>query len=300
MEQTYTFHPPRRRGTVFHHLSVTLLTLVGAWGIWQISLAQVGPQLLFYIFTLLVVLFTVPILVYRYYALRNSHYILKREGIYLQWGWRNITIPINQIKWIHHAKDLNTPLRPPHLRWPGAVLGKRKVLNASSVEFIASRTKQLIVIATADHYYAISPQKPDNFLTAYYRLNELGTLQHISKQSVRSTVLLSLIWQQKAAFYILLAGFLLNLTLLGWTLFIIPKEAQISLGFNPAGQPYDPIDSIRLILLPILNSLSLLANFFLGLFLFRDKKNKVLSYLLWGSSVFVALIFHISVYFITK
>ena len=300
MENAYTFHPPRRLGTIIHHLSILLLTLAGIWSVWQITHAQVGPQLLIYIFIIIFVLITVPILVYRYYALRNSSYTFKREGVYLQWGWRNITIPMEQIQWIHHAEDLSTPLQPPFIHWPGSVLGKRKILSNSPVEFMASRTKNLVVIAASEHYFAISPQDADQLLAAYHHLTELGALQHIPHQSVRSTVLLTLIWQQKPAFYTILAGFILNLTLLVWTLFIIPNRAQISLGFTSQGAPHIPLDSVRLILLPILNTFTLLINFVLGLFFFRNEERKLLAYLLWGSSVLVAVVFHVGVYFITR
>ncbi|RLD08247.1 MAG: hypothetical protein DRI56_05750 [Chloroflexota bacterium] len=300
METTFTFHPPRRSGTIFHHLSITLLTFAGAWGIWQISKAQIGPQLILYIFTILIVLVAVPLFIYRYYALRNSSYTLKREGIYLQWGWRNITIPINQIKWVHFAYDLDTQLQPPQIRWPGSVLGKRSFYNGPPVEFMAANTKNLIVIAVPDHYYAISPTDANQFLETYHHLIELGSLQNIPQQSTRSTILLTLIWQQKPAFYTILTGLILNLTLLIWTLFIIPNRPQISLGFTSQQLPHEPLASVRLILLPIINTFSFLTNLITGLFFFRSKQTKLLAYLLWGSSILIALVFHIGIYFITK
>lgn len=300
MENTFTFHPPRRLGTVFHQLSITLLVMAGLWAVWQIGQAQVGPQLLLYIFTILIVLVAVPLLVYRYYALRNSSYTLTREGIYLQWGWRNENIPMSHIHWVHPAHDLENPLRPPRLRWPGSVIGARSFSRGPSVEFMASQGKNLLVVAASDRYYAISPKDINGFLEAFHHLTELGSLQNIPQQSTRSTILLTLVWQQKPAFYTIVAGFLLNLTLLIWTLLIIPGHAQISLGFNPQGLPHTPLDSVRLLLLPILNTFGFLANLILGLFNFRSEQTKLLAYLLWGSSILIALLFHIGTYFITR
>jgi len=300
MENTFIFHPPRRAGTIFHYLIITLLVIIGAWGIWQISEALVGPQLLLYILTILIALTAVPLLVYRYYALRNSSYTLTRDGIYIQWGWRNESIPMNHIHWVHPAHDLETPLHAPRFRWPGSVMGKRTFSRGPSVEFMASQEKNLIVIATTHHYYAISPQDVNQFLTAFHQLTELGSLQNIPQQSTSSTILLTMIWQQKPAFYTILAGFLLNLTLLAWTLLVIPRHTQISLGFTPQGIPHTPLDSVRLILLPILNALCYFTNLILGLFLFRTKQTKLWAYLLWGSSVLIALFFHIGTYFITR
>ncbi len=299
MENTYPFHPPRRIGTIFHHLSIALLVVAGLWGIWQISQAQVGAQLLLYIFAILIALVAVPLLVYRYYALRNSSYTLTRDGIYIQWGWRNESIPMNHIHWVHPVHDLETPLHAPRLRWPGSVIGTRRFTRGPSVEFMASQEKNLLVIATARHYYAISPQDVNQFLAAFHNLTELGSLQNIPQRSTSYTILLTLVWKQKPAFYTILTGFLLSLTLLVWTLLAIPNHSQISLGFTSQGLPREPLANVRLILLPTLNAFTFFANFVLGLFLFRRDENKLLAYLLWGSSILVALVFHIGVYFIT-
>ena len=300
MEHTYTFSPPRRLGTLFHYLSIGLLAGAGLWGIWQISSVEIGPLLLVYLLAILLALLGIPLFFYRYYALRNANYTLTREGILLEWGWRKETIPMNKVHWVHPEHDLETELRPPRLRWPGSVIGTRRFTRGPVVDFMASRTRDIVVIAAADHYYAVSPKDVNKFLSAFHTLTELGPLHNLPQQSIHSTFLLTQIWKRKSAFYTILAGFLLNLTLLFWALFVIPNQAQVSLGFTPQGQPNEPLDSVRLILLPILNTFSFLANFVLGLFLFRSDENKLLAYLFWGSSILVALIFHISVYFITK
>ena len=92
--------------------------------------------------------------------------------------------------------------------------------------------------------------------------------------------------------------FLLNISLLIWTLLVIPSRGLVSLGFTPGGVPRDSLDSVRLVLFPILNTTAYLANLVLGLFLFRNQENRFLAYLLWSASVVVAVLFHIGMIFI--
>ncbi|MCK4490927.1 MAG: hypothetical protein KAU23_11745, partial [Anaerolineales bacterium] len=104
----------------------------------------------------------------------------------------------------------------------------------------------------------------------------------------------------KPLLWIFLAGAILNITLLIWTLLIIPSRERISLGFTPGGIPHEPLESVRLILFPIINTTAYLGNLVLGLFLFRNEENRVLAYILWGGSLFIAIIFHIGMLFILQ
>jgi hypothetical protein len=165
---------------------------------------------------------------------------------------------------------------------------------------MASRTQNLIIIAAGERYFVISPRNVNDFLETFRSLTELGALQTIPAESVHSRFLLTNIRQETPALILIGVGFLLTLSLLIWSLLVISSRGQISLGYTPAGVPHDPLDSVRLLLLPILNAFSYFSNLVLGFFLFRRPENRLLSYLLWGSSVVVGLFFHIGTYFITR
>lgn len=280
---------------------IVIFSAVGLWGIWQISQARAGIQILPFIFAVLISLLTVPFLVYRYYALQQSIYELRRESVHLQWGWRSETIPMGEIEWVHPAHDLETPLRLPRLRWPGSVIGARIFSRGPNIEFMASRAEDLIIIAVkGNRYFVISPQDVNLFLEVFRKLTEMGALEHIPGESVQSRLLITNVWKERPALILISVGFLLNLSLLTWSLLVIPARAQISLGFTPEGIPHEPLDSVRLLLLPILNAISYFINLVLGFFLFRRAANRLLSYFLWGTSVIIAVFFHIGVFFITR
>ena len=294
MEDMRTFYPPKRTGTILQLLLILLFSSGGGWGVWGISNVQVALQLLPYLVLIVLFLSTVPFLLYRLYALNRSEYTLERGGIHLQWGWRSENIPMNQIKWIHKAEDLEVPPRPPLFRWPGAVIGSRRLGRGPGVEFMASREKELVIIAVEDGYFAISPAEVDEFIQTYNSLTELGSLSMLTTQSSRPTLFLTDITSRKPVLWMFLGGAVLNISLLVWTLLVIPSQDRVSLGFSPIGIPHDPLESVRL----IINSTAYLGNLILGLFLFRNEDNRGFAYILWGGSLFIGIIFHLGMGFI--
>ncbi|MBU1660214.1 MAG: PH domain-containing protein [Chloroflexi bacterium] len=301
MNDAFTFYPPRRGGNIFHLSAIIALTLGGVWGLYETAYAaDIGPVFLSYLFPALLAIPLVPLLVYRLYTLQRSVYILERDNIRLQWGLRVEIIPTNDILWVRPDSDLISSLRLPWLRWPGAVLGMRRVAGGIPVEFLASRGRNLILIATSDRIFAVSPNDPSAFLQAYQRLTELGSLYPPQPQSVQPTFLLARIWKTRPVRYLILTSVLLSLGLLVWVSLVIPALGQISLGFTASGAPRAPILGIQLMLLPVLNTIFLFINLFLGLFFYRQDESQILAYLLWGNSVFVAALFLGAVYFILR
>ncbi|HDD55204.1 MAG TPA: hypothetical protein ENG59_03055 [Chloroflexi bacterium] len=291
MDERITFYPSKRTGTIVHIALMLIFSAAGIWGIWGVSTVQMAPQLLPYLALIGLFLVTVPYLIYHLYALHHSAYILERGGITLQWGWRSVTLPVDQVKWVYRDIDLEIPPRPPALHWPGSVTGVRKFQRGPEVEFLASRVKRLVIISASDRYYAISPLFVDEFISTYLDFVELGALQPLPEESIQPTLVLSEISRNRLTLGIILAGGLLNISLLIWTLLVIPTRESISLGFRPDGLPRLALESVRLILFPILSSSAFLANLVLGLFMFRNPENRALAYILWAAGILTALLF---------
>ena len=298
MEEKITFYPPKQIGTIIHLLLMLLFSAAGVWGIWGVSNVEVAPQLLPYIALIILFLATVPYLIYTLYALHRSEYILERGGIKLNWGWRTESLPMEEVEWIYRVEDLETAPHLPIIHWPGAVTGVRRFQRGPEVEYLSSRTKGLVIIAAGERYYAISPNHVHEFISAYHELIELGAINPISPESVQPTLILSEVFKIRPILWILIGGGLLNISLLIWTLLVIPSRDLVSLGFTSAGLPREGLDSVRLVLFPVLNTTAYLANLILGLFLFRNQENRFLAYLLWGASVIIAILFHIGMIFI--
>lgn len=300
MSEEIIFQAYRRAGLVFHLIIILVLVSGAGIGLFQAARASIGPIFLLYLLPGLISAALIPAFGYYGYALYRSHYVLQREGIRLHWGLRIEDIPIDIIQWVHPASELEQPLLLPWLHWPGALVGKRSVPGLGEVEFMASNRSALLLIGTKAKIYAISPKNSQEFISTYQRLSELGSLTSLSARSVFPTFLLARIWSSRVARILLLSGLSLSLVLLIWVSLAIPARSQITLGFDAAGIPRDPIPSVRLLLLPVLNTMVFLADTLLGFYFFRNEEAQPLAFLLWGGGVLSPLLFLISVFFILQ
>jgi hypothetical protein len=300
VNNTYTFSPPRRTGLIVHLAIIIILAAGGFWGLWRATSASVGPIFLLYLLPALLAVPLIPYMIYRLYTLQFAYYTLERDQVHLRWGWRIETIPTNAVQWVRPVTDLEVPLKLPWFRWPGAMLGTRRLPDGRPVEFLASQRENLMLIGTQARVFAISPSDPDTFLVAYHRLIELGSLDPSPPQSVYPSFLFARVWESLPARYLVLAGALLSLGLLVWVSLVIPQKPQVSLGFTPTGEPYDPLPGIQLMLLPVLNFFAYLLNSSLGIFFYRRDENHPWAYLLWSASILVSSLFLVAVFFILK
>jgi len=293
----FIFYPERRLGLAFHAGALLLLVVVGILGLWQAAQAEIGPVFLLYLLPALLAVAIVPVLAYRAYALQSAYYALERDGIRLRWGLRFEDIPMTAVLWVHPASDLAVPLPLPWLRWYGSVLGTRHLPGVGPVEFLAAGSRGLILIATPDRAFAISPVERDAFLHTFQRFTEMGSLTPLAARSLYPTFLVSRVWASPAARALLLVGWILSLILLVWVSLVIPSRSQVYLGFDPDGRPSYAAPAVRLLLLPVINTFFVLADLLLGLFFFRHEESQPFSYLLWGSGALASLLFLIAVFF---
>lgn len=277
---------------------IVLFLIIGAWGLWQSTQAYVGPLFLLFLTPTFLALILVPILGYRLYILQNARYVFERDHIRLQWGWRVVEIPTNEILWVRPIFDLEIPLKLPRFRWPGAMLGTRRLPDGRPVEFLASQAATLTLIGTGERVYAISPEEPELFTRSYQRLIELGSLNPSQSVSTHPSFLFARVWESLPARVLLLSALAENLVMFIWVSLAIPRYDQVSLGFTPLGQPREPIPSIQLMLIPILNILTTLLNSILGVFFYRNDANHAWAYLFWSNSALVGGLFLLAVYYI--
>ena len=294
MNRDFRFNPPVRGGILFNGAGIIILTIVSGWGLWRATTTHVGPLFLLYLLLPLLAIFLIPLLAYRVYALWRASYLIERDGFHLYWGLREESIPMDQVQWVHSSNDLGVALLRPRLRWPGAVLGVRDQLDGSQVEYMAAQNSPLILIATDEYKFAISPDKPDEFLRISQQFAELGSLTPFPARSVRPAFLLAQVWAVRSARFLLIAGLALTLVLFWVASLIIPSHSTVSLRLGSAGNPADAVPSVQVLLLPIINGFFYLADVILGLFFFRRQSEQVIAYILWGSSVFTSVLFLIA------
>jgi len=296
--EEFVFRPVRGAGTIFQAVFLAVFSFAGLAGFYLAFQARVGPFFLLSLLPVLAALAVVPVLAYRYYALQRASYTLEREGMQLIWGLRVEEIPIASVLWVNLASELSAPLPLPRLRWPGAVLGHRHFPRTGEIEFMASTTKDLVVIATAGKYFAISPENPETFILAFQRCIEMGSLFPLPARSVYPTFVLSSVWRSPQARALLLSAALLSMVLLIWVSLAIPGRSQVIFGFQSEGPSGDLVPAVQLLLLPTLNTFFVIGDFFLGLYYFRWPERQAISYIIWGAGALTPLLFLIAVWFI--
>jgi len=205
---------------------------------------------------------------------------------------------MDQVQWVRSSNDLDGILLRPWLRWPGAVLGVRNQLDGSQVEYMAAHSAPLILIATDERIFAISPDKPDEFLRISQQFAELGSLTPFPARSVRPAFLLAQVWGVRSARYLLVAGLALTLVLFGVASLNVPSRSTVILRLGPSGNPFDAVPSVQVLILPIINGFFYLADVLLGLFFFRRQAEQVIAYILWGSAVFSSVLFLLALFLI--
>src|SRR5215204_2584066 len=139
------FPPPKRFGLILHGIIILALGGTTAWGVLNLTGAQVGPMFVIYLLTAMLAFVPIPLLGYRAYALFRADYYIDRDSLAILWGLRIEDVPLTDIEWVRPVTDLMHPLSLPTFRLPGAVLGARRHSDLGLVEFIASDTKNIIL-----------------------------------------------------------------------------------------------------------------------------------------------------------
>lgn len=253
-----------------------------------------------YLLTSLLAFAPIPFLAYRAYALLRADYYIDRDSLAMLWGLRIEDIPLTDIEWVRPASDLTHPLLLPRFRLPGAVLGTRRHPDLGLVEFIASSSRNLILIATSKRIFAISPRNPGGLVQTFARATEMGSLTPTEAKSVYPSFLVNQAWDSPIARFLWISGILLNLGLIAWTGALIPTLSEIPFGFNPFGVPNEVAPPTQLILLPLVSSLMFIMGITAGLYFYRWERQRPLAFVVWASSTLCAVLFLLAVLFLVS
>ncbi len=292
------FLPSRQRGLVLHIILAIVLAAVAVFAFWLAFDTQVGLSFALYLLLFLVCIIPVPILSYRAYALTRASYMLDRNILRLNWGLRSEDIPVSNVEWVRPVQGLIAPLNLPWLRLPGGILGVTRQPDIGLVEFMASETDTMLLVATARRVYAISPADPSGFSVAFQKVIEMGSLATGQAHSQYPSFVVAQAWDSLVVRYLWLASAFLNIGTLVWVSILIPSVNQVPLGFSPAGLPTEPVPSVQLVLLPFLNAVLLVVGWLVGLFFYRRVDQRLLAVAVWVSGALTSLFFLLAVFFI--
>lgn len=292
------FPPPKRRGLIVHGVLILALSVIAIAGFISLSRTTVGPSFLISLLVAFMAFIPLPFLAYRTYSLLRADYHMDRDSLAIYWGLRVEDIPLTDIEWIRPAEDLTHPLSLPALPLPGSLLGLRRHPDLGVVEFLASDVKKLLLVATAKRVFVISPDNPSALAQTFARATELGSLAPAEAKSVYPSFVVSQAWESGIARYLWLTTLFLNLGLFIWASLIIPSTARIALGPQFAGSELATVPSSQLIIFPVASLLLSVTGWIAGLYYYRWEKERVLAFIIWGSSMLSSLLFLLAVLFI--
>jgi hypothetical protein len=290
------FIPPRRAGMLFHAAVGSLLTAGSGTCIYLAFISNSDINFILLLFLALFLFIPLPLIIYRMYALSSATYLLERNGLRIRWGLRAEDIPLTEIEWIRPAAELGYHLPLPLAGVPGALLGKRLSTELGTVEFLASQTRALLLIATPQKVFAVSPQDERGFVREFQKIMELGSLTPMRSYSTKPAAYVRAVWGDKFARSALIIGLILTLLLLIQVSLIIPTRETISLGFDAQGLSLAPVPAAQLMILPIIGALTFSADLLLGLLLYRREERHPVAFLVWISSAITPLLLIIAVF----
>jgi len=76
---------------------------------------------------------------------------------------------------------------------------------------------------------------------------------------------------------------------------LIPFRQTVSLGYDSSGVPLEPVQSNRLLLLPIIGVVFNFFDLITGFFAYRRIETRVIAYLLWAAGVLTSVLLFIAV-----
>ncbi|MDX1435286.1 MAG: PH domain-containing protein [Anaerolineales bacterium] len=300
MADALFYPPPRRRGRNILALLLPIPVLIAAFALIQAIQLPPGGAASIFLIVSIAVSALIPWLGYRLYALSRAGYTLEREGMHIQWGLRLEDIPMTDILWVRAAAELEYRLARPFLSLPGAVLGSRSHPELGTVEFMASETGNLVLVATPRRVYAISPDDDYGFLESFQELVEMGSFSAIQAQSLHPASMLRRVWADPFARALAGVSLLLGLGLIVWTASLISSAAEISVGFAGPDTPRPPTSAVGLVLLPVASTTFSLIDWAVGAVYYRQEETRPLAYMLWIAGVITPALFLMVVFLITR
>jgi hypothetical protein len=284
------FKPAIKNGLLLH-LPVAIFLFAGSLTLFLLAFQeQYGTFFILFFVVALLLLIPFVFIAYRTFALLRGGYQLNRDGLRLHWGLRSEAIPMPDIEWIKPVSQITFELPLPRLSFPGAILGVTQTRDQGPVEFMASEIEHLVLVATHQKIYAISPARESEFLREFQSITELGSLAPIQPSTTLPANFLRNVWSDQLARWLIFIGLVCTLALLTLASLTIPGRQTVTLGFDPAGNPLPAVPAIRLLMLPALCIFLFLIDLVSGLYFYRNPKQRSASYLLWSASIITPLL----------
>jgi len=239
----------------------------------------------------LLLLASLPIalwLSYGVYGLWHARYIVGRNALVVDWGWRREVIPMARLGAVRVGEAELKAVRAPRWRWPGYVAGEQAQLEDRPIEFWATSAEpaQWVMLGYPGGWLVLSPPDPQTFIEALSFMRAEGAEETIEPESRRSGWLDWPLWSDRVALTLLALTSLSLLALLIYLTALFPTlPPTIALHFDGQGLPnrFGPPEG--LFLLPIIGGIVWAVNTVGGLWLHQRAEERTGAYLLLGAAL---------------
>jgi len=174
----------------------------------------------------------------------------------------------------------------------------RWIDGLGKVEYLADRMDGALMVAAPKVVYVISPEEPRDFLAFYSRGVELGSLESVSAESIQPSFIIGKLWDDQIIRNLIFSGFLIGVAVAIWSILIITNRSEVILGYQGSGV-LEPVPSIRLLLLPVINGLIFLVDIVASAFFYRRDDEKYISYMVCSGSSVTGILLLIALFQIT-
>jgi hypothetical protein len=216
-------------------------------------------------------------------------YQLNRNGLIIQWGLTRHQIPFNSIEAILPGATLPETSRLKTLNIAGLHMGRGELADYGPVKIFttAPPAGSLLVVAHRQAYL-ISPQTPDQFITAWQARRQLGPTQRWAQGITRNWPL-NIPWlTDRLTWGLFGPAALIYLGLFGYVASIFAQlPPSLPIHFNALGRADRIADKSALFTLLIGGGLVLVINLIIGALLYN--RGKIAAYLLWAITILVQI-----------
>ena len=262
---------------------IDLLLLLWAW--------QRDTDIVRLMLVLLVVL-SVPVLLmagYRTWMAFTLEYWIDRNAVTINWGNRQQIIPLNKIERIIEGgfEDLS---QARWYHWPMPYMRSARTLGLSNLQLFATTSlAESLIFDTGEAVFAISPQKPEQFLEIVQQRYRLGSVAPGHVRQVQTEGENPIFGYGFAGAVLLGVGFMGVLALFGLLMMRFPDLPEmLPFHYNSEGIPDLERSKSALFILPAVGLLAWLINGLGGMWMVA-RKEWLGAYMLWGGSIIIQI-----------
>ncbi len=295
--------PSSRLGVLVGLGAIAVVLLVDAGLTWRVVRGPLNGMTFICALLALLSLLVIAWVALRIYNLWRLDYELDRNRLAIHTAAVQQIVPLESIERVIAGGPVGPPgptgprrkdgvqVRMKSLTWPGCVIGQGTVQGIGLTLFYAvTPPSQQAIVVTPTLAYGISPADMDTFVQVFHASRELGPSVPVEQQSVQAPFVRWRIWHDRVAHGVLLGSVVLCALLFAMFCFRYPYlPALLPMHFDVLGRVDRIAPRNEVAVLPAIALMTWTVNGILGAVWYR--RERMVSYLVWGGALIVQLLF---------